>query len=141
MKNSSLFWLFGSILLFSCGRIKNHSFSINPDEVQEVALVRVEHHYHNEDIDHITLPDSLKTAFFESFNNSFELRYYKIGTCYELRIIYKNGESERFITDGRYMERIDENMFYKFLGQTNVIKKFWGIGLKERCVKQGNRGR
>ena len=107
-------------------------------DVHSIELVEVEHHYVNESIDVLLLDGKKKNELITDLTNAEPLLKHRIFSCHELCIHYNDGRQERFITDGEYMERINDKKKFSLEMDENLITKYWGISERDFCIKKGH---
>ena len=92
-------------LLQSC---KHPPLLIESRTVKEIRLIEVAHHYLNESLDIWPLETKQIPNLLNDLENAHPVRKKRIFTCHELSILYKDGTEQRFITDGRFLERTSD---------------------------------
>lgn len=112
--------------------------NIHNDDVSSIELIEVEHHYLNESIDVLPLQGQSKDKLLSDLIDAEPILNRRIFSCHELSIHYKDGSQERFITDGKYIERIKDKKKFCLDVSENLITKYWGITEKEFCIKRGH---
>ena len=131
------FYLFAIIISFTAC---NHDpLEIKATDIEKIELIEIEHHYANESLDISVLNSNLQDQFINDLTNATPISSHRIFTCHELCLHYKNGTQERFITDGKIMERIKDKKKFSLDMEKNLITKYWGISERDFCVKQGHK--
>ena len=123
------------LLLNGC---KHGPITIEAKDVEKIELIEIEHHYANESLDISLLNDDLKKDFLSDLTNASPISNHRIFTCHEVSIHYKDGTEERFITDGKFMERIKDKKKFALEMEKNLITKYWGISERDFCIKKGH---
>ena len=129
--------LYFTVFILTLTGCKHDPLKIESRTVNEINLIEVAHHYLNESIDVWKLDDKQTPNLLHDLENAHPVRKKRIFTCHEVSITYKNENKERFITDGRFLERISDKTQYELDIDQNLITKYWGISEKEFCVKKG----
>ena len=115
------------------------TIKIMAQDIELIELIEIEHHYVNESLDILLLDDKLQNDFVKDLTNAAPISSRRIFSCHEICIHYKNGEQERFITDGEYMERIKDKTKFSLEMNKNLITKYWGISERDFCLKHGHK--
>ena len=132
------FFYVSAIIL--CLTACNHGpIKIKAKNIEKIELIEIEHHYANESLDISELDNNLVLPFIKDLTNATPISSRRIFTCHELCIHYKDGTQERFITDGKFMERIKDKTKFSLDMETNLITKYWGISERDFCIKQGHK--
>ena len=128
--------VFLSFILLGCTHV---ALKINAKKVSAIDLVEIEHHYLNESSDVRPISHEVIDNFLHDLSNAEPILNHKIFSCHEVIIHYTNGSEERFITDGKYLERIKDSTKFALEMDKNLITKYWGISEREFCVKRGHK--
>jgi hypothetical protein len=136
MKAKFFYHIFLISILSACGHAP---INIDSNDVSSIKLIEVQHHYLNETIDILTLKKELESSLLEELQDAEPASNLRIFSCHELCVHYKDGKEERFITDGKYIERINDKTKFRLGVTENLITKYWGISEKEFCIKKGHK--
>lgn len=135
MKLSTLFYITIALFIFSC----HPPIQLDASKIDRIELVEVEHHYGNESIDTLPLQVNNLPAMVKDLNEAEPVTNHRIFSCHELSIHFMDGHEERFITDGKHLERIKDKEQFEFIIEENFITKYWGISERDFCIKRGYR--
>jgi hypothetical protein len=132
-------FFYPSLLLLFFSACQHPPIKIKEKNVNKIELIEIEHHYANESLDISILYPEFNKELINDLNNAVPISNHRIFSCHELSIHYKNGHEERYITDGKFIERIKDKKKFKLVDlEKNLITKYWGISERDFCIKKGH---
>lgn len=126
------------ISLTACGqtKVKQSDYIINPENVDSVELIQVDHPYIGDRVASKKLDHKLVLDFLSDFENKNEA-VYKFHSCYVIKIHLKNGQLISYRTNGQLFEKFkDDNtkaIYFKLNKDINLVTKYWGISKENFC--------
>ncbi len=125
-------YLCGLFLLVACRQVKN----INPNTVDHIELIQVDHPYIGSSLDSIELDNKLVGDFLADFADRKE-EITKFFSCYVIKIYLKNGQLICYRTNGNLFEKFKDDVttatYFKLNKELNLITKYWGIPAEKLC--------
>ena len=109
---------------------------IDPESVDNIELVQVDHPYIGHHISSKKLDKKLVADFLNDFNNKKEtmLKFY---SCYVIKIHLKNGQLFSYRTNGHALEKFIDSTQQKYLfeinDEINLLTKYWNIPKDKFC--------
>ncbi len=133
MKLSTIVFTALTLFFFSC----HPPMNIDGEHVDRIVLVEVAHHYTNESHDTLPLLNENINEMVKDLNEAETVINHRIFSCHELSIHFLDGHEERYITDGKHLERISDKEQFEFIIDDNFITKYWGVSERDFCIKKG----
>lgn len=125
-------YIFGLFLIISCTQIN----TINPDSVESIELIQVDHPFIGDRVDSKKLDTKLILDFLNDFADKKE-EVRKFFSCYIIKIHLKNGQFISYRTNGNLLEKFNDDnakaIYFKLNKDINLVTKYWGIPREQFC--------
>jgi hypothetical protein len=121
-----------SFMSFCCGQTNN----INPDSVDNIELVQVDHPYIGYKVASKIIDSKLISDFLKDFADKKE-EVRKFYSCYEIKIHLKNGQLISYRTNGQQFEKFKDDytkaIYFALNTNINLVTKYWGVSKEQFC--------
>lgn len=128
-------YIFGLFALVACRQTN----TIQPDNVESILLIQVNHPYLGERVDSIKLDKTLIADFLSDFDEKKEA-VTKFYSCYVIKIHLKDGQLISYRTNGNLFEKFKDDKttvtYFKLNKDINLVTKYWGIQPEKFCSSQ-----
>ena len=125
--------IFGfSLISLCCGQTN----IINPDSVDNIELVQVDHPYIGYKVASKIIDSKLVADFLKDFADKKE-EVRKFYSCYVIKIHLKNGQLISYRTNGQLFEKFKDDdtkaIYFKLNSDINLVTKYWGVSKEQFC--------
>ena len=133
MRHTLISIIFSFSFLLACS---GHTNIINPDSIDNIELVQVDHPYLGYKVSSQMIDSKLIADFIKDFSDKKE-EIRKFYSCYVIKIHFKNGTLISYRTNGLLFEKLKddntEEVYFKLNSDINLVTKYWGISKEKFC--------